>query len=129
MIGKDIAPGKWQVDDRVYHLRDSNMHGTVKVVEENGLSVMVQWDHLIGDGGPDFCWANKLGHLIETQEDLEAALLKGLEGPSVEFNADEIRAEAKRRKSERDATKCEKCGIAPRLPFNQIYCIHCADGR
>jgi hypothetical protein len=61
MIGKDIQPTKWEVGARVYHRADPEMIGTVKVVEENALSVMVQWDHLIGDNGPDFCWANKLG--------------------------------------------------------------------
>lgn len=48
---------QWVVGERVMHYRDSDLVGTVRHVEENGLSVMVRWD---GTDGDDFQWANKL---------------------------------------------------------------------
>lgn len=45
-------------DERVIHLRDPGVEGTVRVVEENLLSVMVEWDD--NPGVLDFQWANKV---------------------------------------------------------------------
>lgn len=47
------------VGDRVVHYRSPEMgSGTVKVVEENKLSVMVEWDDSPGE--LDFQWSSKL---------------------------------------------------------------------
>lgn len=51
----------WEVDDRVVHKKDMDRPGTVKIVEENRLSVMVEWDDLPGE--LDFQWSNKLESL------------------------------------------------------------------
>ena len=45
------------VGDRVLHVKDPDYVGTVMVVEDNRLSVMVQWDDC---DGLDFAWANKV---------------------------------------------------------------------
>jgi hypothetical protein len=49
----DLEPG-----DRVEHYRDAGTVGTIRVVEENRLSVMVEWDHAPGE--LDFQWSNKV---------------------------------------------------------------------
>ena len=48
-----------KVGDRVYHYRDDSLVGTILIVEENMLSCMVEWDHMLGHG-LDFQWSNKL---------------------------------------------------------------------
>lgn len=49
----------WAVGDRVEHYRAPELgSGTVKVVEENRLSVMIEWDNSSGE--LDFQWSNKL---------------------------------------------------------------------
>ncbi len=61
MMGSDwyAADFDWHVDDRVLHVKDAFREGTIRQVEDNGLSVMVQWDDLPEDE-LDFQWANKL---------------------------------------------------------------------
>lgn len=49
----------WKVGDRVAHVKEPDRFGTVKVVEENQFSAMVQWDDL-PEGELDFHWSNKL---------------------------------------------------------------------
>jgi hypothetical protein len=44
-------------NDRCSHIQDPGLHGTVKVVEKDHLSLMVQWD---GDDRATFVWANKV---------------------------------------------------------------------
>lgn len=48
-----------KVGDRVCHYRDDSLMGTIVIVEENMLSCMVEWDHMLGCG-LDFQWSNKL---------------------------------------------------------------------
>lgn len=45
------------VGDKVSHVKDNSLTGTIIHVEENKLSVMVLWD---GDKEPDFQWSNKV---------------------------------------------------------------------
>jgi len=52
-VETDLKPG-----ERVIHLRESGIEGTVRVVEDNLLSVMVEWDDT--PGVLDFQWANKV---------------------------------------------------------------------
>ena len=59
MLGKSIEPGIWKVDDRVAHYREPSMTGTIRIVEDNQLSMMVQWDGF-PNGELDFQWSNKL---------------------------------------------------------------------
>jgi hypothetical protein len=62
MLGStwNVEDYPWKVGDRVKHYKDMDgLPGTIKVVEENGLSVLVQWDDF-SDGELDFQWANKL---------------------------------------------------------------------
>lgn len=59
MLGKASAPHEWNVDDVVVHYREEDRVGRVAVVEDNKLSVMVQWDDL-PEGELDFQWADKL---------------------------------------------------------------------
>jgi hypothetical protein len=44
---------------RICHRKDNSMTGTVILVEENKLSVVVQWDEL-PVGELDFQWCDKL---------------------------------------------------------------------
>jgi hypothetical protein len=52
-VETDLKP-----DERVIHLRESGIEGTVRVVEGNLLSVMIEWDDC--PGVLDFQWANKV---------------------------------------------------------------------
>jgi hypothetical protein len=58
----------FKVGDRVAHIKEQDRPGTVKVVEDNQLSVMVQWDDLPEDE-LDFQWVNKLVYLSDLSED------------------------------------------------------------
>jgi hypothetical protein len=49
----------FRVGDRVCHVKDQNRPGTIRIIEDNQLSVMVQWDDL-DEGELDFLWLNKL---------------------------------------------------------------------
>jgi len=55
----------WKVNDRVAHDKEPFRYGTIKVVEDNGLSVMVLWDDMLEDGSLDFQWSNRLFHAVE----------------------------------------------------------------
>ena len=48
-----------KVGDRVRHYRDGSLVGTIAIIENNRLSCMVLWDHMLGHG-LDFQWSNKL---------------------------------------------------------------------
>ena len=50
----------FKVGDQVSLRREPDRRGTIKVVEDNQLSVMVQWDYLKDDPAYDFQWINKL---------------------------------------------------------------------
>lgn len=68
MLGTFATGGEGhEVGDRVVHVKDPSLVGTIKVVEENRLSVMVLWDREgVGPDDPyeegdlDFHWANKV---------------------------------------------------------------------
>ena len=60
----------WCVNDRVAHDKEPDRQGIIKQVEDNRLSVMVQWDDM-PDGELDFQWSNKL-MLIQTYKKVEA---------------------------------------------------------
>lgn len=45
------------INDRIFHYRDSEMKGVIKQIEDNKLSVMVLWE---GCTELDFQWANKV---------------------------------------------------------------------
>lgn len=63
MFGKNYdnaADHDLRVGDRVAHVRESTLIGTIRVMETNRLSCMVDWDHLLGDDCLDFAWCNKL---------------------------------------------------------------------
>lgn len=53
-----------KVGDRVEFTREPGVLGTIKIVEDNKLSVMVQWDDW-EDGDLDFRWANKVRKVFE----------------------------------------------------------------
>lgn len=48
-----------QLEDIVAHVKEPHRLGAVKVVEDNNLSVMIQWDDM-PEGELDFQWANKV---------------------------------------------------------------------
>jgi hypothetical protein len=59
MLGNEKKSNIWEVGDRVAHIREISKTGTIKIVEDNQLSVMVQWDDL-HEGELDFQWSNKV---------------------------------------------------------------------
>ena len=48
---------KFTINSRVYLKKDHNYIGNITKIEENRLSVMIQWDDCDGE---DFQWANKI---------------------------------------------------------------------
>jgi hypothetical protein len=63
MLCRFATPTDLEVGDRVTLVRDPDYVGRIAVVEENRLSVMVQWDDCIG---LDFQWSNKVAPIGET---------------------------------------------------------------
>lgn len=51
-----------KIGDRVTHVKDHSLLGTIRVVEENLLSVMVEWDDVPGEPY-SFHWSNKIAHI------------------------------------------------------------------
>ena len=57
MIKTIASPTNLKIEDRVYLIRDITYIGTIKIIEDNKLSVMIQWDDC---DGLDFQWSNKI---------------------------------------------------------------------
>lgn len=56
----------FKVGDKVSHVKEQDRPGTVMTVEDNELSVMVQWDDL-GADELDFQWVTKLFFYYSSQ--------------------------------------------------------------